>query len=204
MESKFKNTKTLEKEKAEAMAAIGTTTRSKPVAKDKLIGDSRAKFRENLKEAYLANKDSKELPPSEKPKPKNDILKKNMNMNYLNRTTMEKATAEQNKKKTTGAGKPKTAETAVPKVVKKAGDSVNIELAKDFTIVKDGPGMFSQTGGSQIGHTNINITTKAKTEKKKNARELLYDEVKEFVIRPNKKLEKQLQDKCIDLNINFS
>ena len=94
MESKFKNTKTLEKEKAEAMAAIGTTTRSKPVAKDKLIGDSRAKFRENLKEAYLANKDSKELPPSEKPKPKNDILKKNMNMNYLNRTTMEKATAE--------------------------------------------------------------------------------------------------------------
>ena len=86
-------------------------------------------------------------------------------------------------------------------MVKKTGESVNIELQnnKEFTIVKDGPGMFSHKG-SNLGETNIKI----KAEKKKNARELIFDEIKDFVQKPNKKLEKQLQDKCADLNINFA
>jgi len=69
----------------------------------------------------------------------------------------------------------------------------------EFAIDKNAPGMFSEGPASQIGANNI----KAKVEKKKNARDILSDDMKEYLKKPNQKLLKELKDRCVDLNINF-
>jgi hypothetical protein len=54
------------------------------------------------------------------------------------------------------------------------------------------------------GNTNIQVkTAEAKAPRKKTGRELVYEDFKEYIARPNNKLLKDIKDKCFDLNINF-
>lgn len=77
--SKHISTKTLEKDgKAVGPNPSEQRTRTKAVSKHELLQGTRDKFYENLKGVYVANKDSKELPPPSKKKPLNDIIKRNM------------------------------------------------------------------------------------------------------------------------------
>ena len=80
MNSKYVSTKKLEKEtgKTNSIPEVVKESRTKGVSKETLIKNSREKFYSNLKDAYAANKDSAELPPPEKKKPANDIIKRNM------------------------------------------------------------------------------------------------------------------------------
>lgn len=70
MDSKYTNTKNLEKE---GKAAGG---KAKPVSRVDLIQSKRDKLRDNLKTVYQENKDAPELPQPKK-KVGNDIIKKN-------------------------------------------------------------------------------------------------------------------------------
>lgn len=71
MDSKFTNTKNLEKE---GKAAGG---KAKPMSKVNLIQNSRDKLYQNLKTVYQENANAPELPAAAKKKPANDIIKKN-------------------------------------------------------------------------------------------------------------------------------
>jgi len=80
MNSKYISTKTLEEKTGKTNPAPTSTakeSRTKGISKESLIKHSRDKFYSNLKDAYVANKDSSELPPAEKKKPANDIIRRN-------------------------------------------------------------------------------------------------------------------------------
>ena len=50
---------------------------------------------------------------------------------------------------------------------------------------------------------NIKIKSGVAIQKKKTARELMMEDIKQYLQRPNQKLLKELRDKAMDLNINF-
>jgi tRNA U34 2-thiouridine synthase MnmA/TrmU len=88
---------------------------------------------------------------------------------------------------------------AKTKVKAAAPDSVNIEVNKgamNYTIGNKGPSMFS----AKIDRP---AATVGATVKKKTARELVFDEMKEYHKKPNAKKLKDLREKCASLNFNF-
>jgi hypothetical protein len=126
MDSKFVNTKNLEKD--------GKTAATKKLSKEELLKAKKDKFRENYAELMKENKDAPELGPQTKKKPANDIIKKNA----------AAAAAAANAKK------PGTATVGGRK------ETIDIKISGagglNYTIGNEGPGMFSKKADIQAGN----------------------------------------------------
>ena len=149
-----------------------------------VLNDKRAKLYAALQNRYMENKDCAELGPSKK-KVENDIIKRNM-----------MAASQRKPDSSTGPRRPPLGKKPSGLEASNAGGP---QPTQNYFGAKTNTG----TTRSMSHSSKPPTAEEGPRIKKKNPREVVYDELKAYHEKPTQKKLKDIQDKCQTMHINF-